>query len=197
MNIQPLLDLIASARPTRGFTLVGIGGHGAAGKSTLAAQIPHAQIVGTDEFWDGDGFDLERLRAEVFDRLLDCRTARYDAWDWEARRAGGARIVVPRGVVVVEGVCALHRVFRDAYDVRVWVDAPYDVRLQRGVARDGEAARRTWVDHWMPMEERYVERDDPVSCADIVVDGTARKGTATSVRRPRKDAARCLDREVS
>lgn len=197
MDARPVLDLIAAARPGRGFTLVGIGGRGGAGKSTLAAQVPDAQIVGTDEFWDGEGFDLDRLRAEVFDPLLGGRIARYDAWDWEARCAGGTRTVEPRGVVVVEGVCALHRTFRDAYDVRVWVEAPYDVRLQRGVARDGEAARRTWVEHWMPMEERYVERDDPVSCADIVVDGAAGEGTATSVRLPRKDAPRRLDREVS
>ena len=64
--------------------------------------------------------------------------------------------------MVVEGVCALHRTLRDAYAVRVWVEAPYDVRLERGVARDGEAARTTWVDVWMPSEDRYVERDDPV-----------------------------------
>ena len=44
-------------------------------------------------------------------------------------------------------------------------------RLARGVARDGEAARATWVERWMPMEDRYVERDDPVACADLVVDG--------------------------
>ena len=197
MDARHVLDLIAAAEPKRGFRFVGIGGRGGAGKSTLAACIPDSQIVATDEFWDGDGFDLDRLRAEVFEPLLAGRTARYDGWDWEARRPGGARIVEPRGVVVVEGVCALHRMFRDAYDVRVWVDASYDVRLQRGVARDGEAARRTWVEHWMPMEERYVERDDPVSCADVILDGTFGKGTATSVRRPRKDAARRLDREVS
>ncbi len=54
--------------------------------------------------------------------------------------------------------------------MRVWVDAPYEIRLARGVARDGEAARVTWVDVWMPSEDRYVERDDPVSCAHLVVD---------------------------
>jgi uridine kinase len=70
-------------------------------------------------------------------------------------------------------VCALHRRLRDAYHVRVWVDAPRDVRLARGVERDGEEARRTWEDVWMPSEERYVERDDPVSCAHLVVDGSA------------------------
>ena len=83
------------------------------------------------------------------------------------------RSVDPTGVVVVEGVCALHSMFRDDMAVRVWIDAPYEVRLERGVARDGEASRSTWVDVWMPNEAAYVERDDPVSCAHLVVDGTA------------------------
>ena len=80
--------------------------------------------------------------------------------------------MAPEGIVVIEGVCALHRTLRDAYAVRVWVDAPADVRLARGVARDGEAARATWLDVWMPSENRYVERDDPVGCAQLVVDGS-------------------------
>ncbi len=171
MDARPVLDLIAGARPARAFTFVGIGGRGGAGKSTLAARIDGAQVVSTDAFWDGEGFDLSRLRAEVFEPLLSGRGARYAAWDWDAGRPGGARDVEPRGVVVVEGVCALHRSFRDDYDVRVWVEAPYETRLARGVARDGEAARATWVERWMPGEDRYVERDDPIACADIVVDG--------------------------
>ena len=171
MDARPVLQLIASSRPTRAFTFVGIGGRGGSGKSTLAALIPSAQVVGTDEFWDGEGFDLPRLRGEVFEPLLAGSPARYASWDWKRRRPGGQPTVVPRGVVVVEGVCALHRMFRDAYDVRVWVDAPYATRLARGVARDGEAARATWVERWMPAEDRYVERDEPVACAHVVVDG--------------------------
>jgi cytidylate kinase len=61
--------------------------------------------------------------------------------------------------------------FRDAYDLRVWIEAPYEIRLARGVARDGKEARRTWTDVWMPSEDAYVERDDPVSAADVVLDG--------------------------
>jgi uridine kinase len=171
MDERPVLELVAAVSPIRGFTLVGIGGHGGAGKSTLAARITGAQVVGTDEFWDGAGFDLERLRREVFEPLLAGRTAHFASWDWDGRRPGGERSVEPVGVVVVEGVCALHRMFRDDYDVRVWVDAPYETRLARGVARDGAEARATWVETWMPMEDLYVERDDPVSCAHLVVDG--------------------------
>ena len=172
MDVRPVLDLVAAARPDRDFTFVGIGGRGGAGKSTLAARIAEAQVVSTDEFWDGEDFELTRLRAEVFDPLLAGREARYAAWDWAARRPGGTQVVLPRGIVVVEGVCALHRMFRDDYDVRVWVEAPYATRLERGLARDGEAARATWVETWMPSEDRYVERDDPIACADLVVDGS-------------------------
>ena len=172
MDARPVLELVRAARTAAGPVLVGIGGRGAAGKTTLARQIPDAVIVSTDEFWDGEGFELSRLRGEVFEPLLAGRSAAYASWDWVARRSGGIHRVEPSGIVVVEGVCALHRMFRDDYDVRVWVEAPYETRLARGVARDGEAARATWVERWMPAEDRYVERDDPIACAHVVVDGS-------------------------
>ncbi len=170
MDSQPVLDLVAAADTARGLVLVGIGGRGGAGKSTLAALIPGAQVVSTDEFWTGEGFDLERLGREVVAPLAQGETARFASYDWATRSARGERAVEPAGIVVIEGVCALHRTLRDAYDVRVWVDAPYEVRLARGVARDGEAARATWVETWMPSEDRYVARDDPVACAHLVVE---------------------------
>jgi uridine kinase len=172
MDVAAVRARVAGLTPRRGYTFIGIGGRGGAGKSTLARSIAEAQIVGTDEFWDGRRFDLERLRQEVFDPLLDGREARFHAFDWERQEPmTGERLVHPVGIVVVEGVCALHRMFRDAYDLRIWVEAPRSVRLARGVARDGEAARSTWENHWMPMEERYIGRDDPIACADLVVDG--------------------------
>ncbi len=168
-----MLDLVDAAR-ARGVEplLVGIGGHGGAGKSTLAALIPGAQIVSTDEFWDGSKFDIERLGREVVWPLARAEPARFGSYDWAAGEVRGSRVVEPGGVIVIEGVCALHRSLRDAYAVRVWVEAPYELRLARGVERDGEAARSTWVDVWMPSEERYVAEDDPVSCAHLVVDGS-------------------------
>ena len=130
-------------------------------------------MVPTDAFWDGRQFDLDRLRTEVVDRLLAGRAAEYTPWDWHAQAAGRTPATVePEGVVVIEGVCALHEMFRHDLAVRVWVDAPAEVRLARGVARDGEAARATWLGVWMPNEDAYVARDRPVDCAHVVVDGT-------------------------
>jgi uridine kinase len=155
-----------------GLVLVGIGGRGGAGKTTLAGTVPGAQVISTDEFWNGEGFDIPRLAREVVTPLCEGRAATFSSYDWVEKRLRGSRTVDPEGIVIVEGVCALHRLLRDAYAVRVWVEAPYDVRLARGLERDGEDARGTWVDVWMPSEDRYVERDDPVSCAHLVVEGT-------------------------
>jgi uridine kinase len=169
---RSVAERVAALAGSADFVLVGIGGRGGAGKTSLARAIPGAEIVSTDEFWNGHEFELSRLRREVFDPLVEGSTARFASFDWEAQRAQGVRVVEPRGIVVVEGVCALHRLFRDDYALRVWVEAPRDVRLARGVARDGEAARATWEEVWMPMEDRYVERDDPIAAADLIVDGT-------------------------
>lgn len=84
MDVGPVLDRVAaltSARPAgRAFVLVGIGGHGAAGKTTLARSIPGAQVVGTDEFWDGAEFELSRLRADVLEPVLRGERAEYRAF---------------------------------------------------------------------------------------------------------------------
>jgi uridine kinase len=174
--LEETVRLISAARPARPFVFVGIGGHGGAGKSTFAAQLAAAvsdtQVVATDSFWNGATFELDRLRRDVVDVLLRGEAATPDEWDWHAGAHRPGRTITADGVVVIEGVCALHTMFRDDLDVRVWVDAPRHVRLERGVARDGEDARSTWTDVWMPNEDAYVRRDDPVSCAHLVVDGT-------------------------
>jgi uridine kinase len=184
LQLAPLISHLRAvteceAVRAKGFVMVGIGGHGGSGKSTLAAAIASAmpdagvQIVPTDSFWDGMQFDLPRLHHDVIEAISTQVTATYKEWDWANKRLlDEPRVVTPTGIVIIEGVCALHQMFRSHHDLKVWVTAPYDVRLDRGVARDGEAMRSTWTDVWMPSEDAYVARDNPVACADIIIDGT-------------------------
>jgi uridine kinase len=172
VDAEPVLARVAALAAARPLVLVGIGGHGAAGKTTLARLIPNAQIVGTDEFWDGSGFELSRLRADVLEPILNGEQAEYCAFSWELRaRLDEPRVVRPAGVIVIEGVCALHELFRQAYDLRIWVEAPRELRLERAVERDGEDARRIWEEQWIPSEERYIQHDDPISAAELIVAG--------------------------
>jgi uridine kinase len=169
-----LLDVIAKQVAAAGessLVLVGIGGHGAAGKTTLARTVPGAVIVSTDEFWTGSGFALDRVKTDVLDPLRQGAVASYESWNWATKTSNGTRTISPSGVVIVEGVCALHQMLRDAYDLKVWVETPREVCLRRAVERDGESEREQWVTVWMPNEDAYIDRDQPLQCADLVVSG--------------------------
>jgi uridine kinase len=156
----------------RATLLVGIDGPGGAGKSTVAAALGD-KVVATDDFiaepWGW--YDFERLRAEVVDPLLRDEPARYRRMDWEDGELKEWHIVEPGGVVVIEGVAALERSLRDAYDYRVWVEAPREECFRRGLERDGEAALPLW-EAWSEKEQRYWDEQKPRETADVVVDGS-------------------------
>ena len=154
---------------------VGIDGKGASGKTTLAAAVvaalPDAVVVHVDDFarpsvatWERD-----RFVAQVLVPLAVGRPARYERWDWD-RDASAGWADVPVGVpVVVEGVSSTDVRLGVLWDVTLWVDAPYDVRLARALARDGEAMREQWVERWMPEEDAYEAAQRPQDRVDAVV----------------------------
>ena len=53
----------------------------------------------------------------------------------------------------------------------VWVDTPSDVRLARGLERDGEPMREHWL-RWRVQEDAMFARHRTRERADVVVDGT-------------------------
>ena len=67
---------------------------------------------------------------------------------------------------------------RNFYDFKVWVETPYDIRLKRGVERDGEGMRSRWTDDWMPSEQRYIDTLKPQAAADLVLDGSGHANPA-------------------
>lgn len=154
---------------------VGIDGKGASGKTTLAAAVaeavPGAVVVHVDDFarpsvatWERD-----RFVAQVLVPLAAGRPARYERWDWDTDASAGWA-GVPVGVpVVVEGVSSTDVRLGVPWDVTLWVDAPYEVRLARALARDGEAMREQWVDAWMPAEDAYEVAQRPQERVDAVV----------------------------
>ena len=170
------IDWLQAEKTPGSLLLVGIGGHGGSGKTTLANAIgkavPNTEVVSTDSFWNGELFDLERLRTEVIDVLASNKTATIGSFEMASSMPRPTRTIRPRNVVIIEGVCALHQMFRNQFELRVWVDTPAGVRLQRGVARDGEGSRDQWENVWMRNESAYVQRDRPIESAHMIVDGT-------------------------
>jgi len=68
------------------------------------------------------------------------------------------------------GKICTRRAAADRLVYRIWVDAPEDLRLRRGVERDGETHRQLWLD-WMNVERQFFAEDRTRAMADLRING--------------------------
>lgn len=133
------------ARVAHGRTaVVGLTGPVGSGKSTLAALLSPCILATDDYLPDYDRLpeherdephhaDLPRL-AENIRALREGRPARVPVWSFHAHARTGERDVAPPaapGLIVVEGLHALHTSLLPLLDLAVYVDAPRGVRWER------------------------------------------------------------------
>jgi uridine kinase len=168
--------------------VVGIDGPGGSGKSTLAellaGLLPGACVVQADDFYlpstlrPGEeagiaaNYDLDRLTAQVLQPVAAGERAAYQRYDWDDDRLGDWVTLPETGPVIVEGVYCTRDDLRAFYTYEIFCTASREVRLRRGLARDGEEARHQWVEVWMPAEDRYIAAQRPQDRADLVLDGS-------------------------
>jgi uridine kinase len=156
--------------------LVGIDGCGGAGKSVFAERLSKnlddAPIIHTDDFasWDNPIDWWPRLNQQVIEPLSQGKDAHWQRYDWGQRELAEWQTIAPGEVVIVEGVTATRKEWRDKLAYCIWVDCPRDVRLKRGLARDGQEASPQWR-QWMAAEDKYVQDQRPQDHADLVVAG--------------------------
>ena len=77
----------------------------------------------------------------------------------------------PAPLLVLEGVGSGASRFADLVTVLVWIEAGHDVRLERGLARDGEAFAPHW-ERWAADEAVLFARERTRERAHVVLDGT-------------------------
>lgn len=133
--------------------------------------LPSARRVAVPRV-PGQNVDLARLAQQVLVPGAAGWGARYQRYDWDRDVLGFWVDIAPGTALLVEGTYSTRASVCHWFALRVWVESPYVVRLARGVARDGEEMRTTWTDEWMPAEDRYIDAEDPVSHAHLVVDGS-------------------------
>ncbi|MCU0862168.1 MAG: uridine kinase [Planctomycetes bacterium] len=106
------------------------------------------------------------LLASHLERLRQGLPVERPIYDFSVHsRTGSTRRVEPRPVIVCEGILLLAvPELRSAFDLRVYVDAPPDVRALRRVQRDIVERGRTvesvvqqYMETVRPMHERFVE----------------------------------------
>lgn len=157
--------------------MVAVDGPAGSGKTTFAARLtaylPGAAVVHVDDVLAGWS-DLEgwfaRFAAEVLEPLAAGRPGRYVRWDWLADAPGAVVSVPAAPVLVVEGVGSARRAAARWLAWSAFVTAPRQVRLARGVERDGPALRERWL-RWMADEDAHFAAERTAARADLVVDG--------------------------
>ncbi|MEK6273713.1 MAG: hypothetical protein AABM30_00060 [Actinomycetota bacterium] len=167
----------AKPSPAGMFTrIVAVDGSGGAGKTTFAARLAEtlggAQVVHTDDFasWENPINWWPRLLKEVLEPLSRNQPGRYHRTNWGEPDHQEPGEVTPAEFVILEGVTASREAFRPFLTYSVWIETPRELRLSRGLERDGEEARAQW-EEWITEEEEYVHREKPQERADFVLPG--------------------------
>lgn len=173
---EEIVELARSREPRCGTTrVIAIDGSAGAGKTTLAAavttllRLSPEHVVHLDDLypgWDGLAAAPGLLTDLVLSPIAQGRPGSYRRWDWYA----GARaesVTVPVGPwLLVEGCASSVRPAGGYAAAVVWVAAPEDVRLQRGLARDGDIFAPHWR-RWAAREDALFAADDTAARADI------------------------------
>ncbi len=175
--------------------VLGIGGCSGSGKTTLAAELAQ-QLGGTlfplDLYYrDLSQFPLDSRHKQNFDHpdsleselivehvraLANGQPIQRPVYDFRihSRVAGAFDTITPTGVVIVEGILALHfDQLVPLYDFSIYVHAPHDVCLARRIYRDMRERGRTEAS----VREQFHATAQPM--ADLYVVPSAARASVT------------------
>ncbi|MFI5607206.1 uridine kinase [Amycolatopsis sp. NPDC051903] len=161
--------LLAAPPRLGGVRVLAVDGPSGAGKSTFAARVvaelgARTALVSTDAFatWECPVAWWPQLERGVLEPLAHGRSGEYRKVDWTsgAPRPGEVvRLPVP-DVLVLEGVSSGRRSIRSRLSHLCWLDGGTEAeRLERAVARDGEAAREE-LRRWQAFERGWFAVDE-------------------------------------
>jgi uridine kinase len=73
--------------------------------------------------------------------------------------------------VIVEGVQTVRPELEGYYDLTVFVDTPFDLAMERMLARGHDHGPGDWQQRWQAMEKYYFATTEPWARLDLIVKG--------------------------
>jgi uridine kinase len=179
-----LHNFLATHQPKNGrFFTITIDGRGGCGKSTLAellkSKLPGFVVLNGDDYFEpiddpvvwGE-FNDDRFASDVIAPLKNGNSFMYRPYDWHAEPH-----ITEQQLEVTKGFC-LERCYSFKFDldwdIKIWVETPKEVCLERGLTRESMPREKTisaWK-IWQQQEDDYIRDFKPQEKADVVIDGT-------------------------
>lgn len=175
LSLDALAERIRQLKPAAGATAaVAIDGPAGSGKTTLARQLSRrldAPVVHMDDLypgWDGLAEAAVRIAQQVLVPLADGRPARYRRYDWRRGEYADWVEVKPAPILLVEGCGSGSTPGAGCLSMLIWVEAPHDLRMARGIERDGEDFRPHW-ERWARQETALFAAESTRERADVLL----------------------------
>jgi uridine kinase len=184
-QIQEVLNIIHKLHKTK--ILIGVDGLGGCGKSTFTKELikimNNTEIVHMDDFYKSENmrkeinsdhetgffFDWRKLESKVLIPFTNDLEIRFQRYDWPSDSLKDWQNISIKSNVIVEGVYSTRKELSKYYDLKIWIDCPPEVRLARGIERDGIEMKEYWQNVWMKQENEYLEKHKSFLEADLVI----------------------------
>lgn len=186
-RLLPLLSMIDQKLEDKLPVMLAIDGPCASGKSTLGddlAQIYGCPLIHMDDFFlrpeqrtetrlaqPGGNIDYERFLQEVLLPLTRHERACYSPWHCQSGTFAPPVCVTPSPLIVVEGSYSLCPNLRNYYNLRIWIEAPFEVRLRRLAQRGGPDILERFRTLWIPLENQYFQVCQVKQCCHLHLSG--------------------------
>lgn len=176
------IDRLLAVKP---HVIIAIDGKCGGGKSTLAEllrEVYSANLIHMDDFYlpanlrtperlsqIGGNIHYERFSTEVLPALValkntsinatgdftECTYHIFDCHTMDYKEQSGT--ITSQPLTIVEGSYSMRPEFRDAYDLKVFLDISPEIQKERLLARNVAEAYKNFESKWIPMESKYFE----------------------------------------
>ena len=157
--------------------IVGVAGGSGSGKGYVVKSISKrvkGKVVMMDDYYVGIGnmkddnfdkpsaIDLNLLKKHL-NFLKKKRSIEKPVYNFDIHKRIGSEKFSPQKVIIVEGLFILSEIFKKEVNLKLFIEAPEEVRLKRRIARDIRERARTkkdvicqWRETVEPMYKKYV-----------------------------------------
>lgn len=164
---------------------VAIDGGSASGKSTLGeilSEIYNCTVFHMDDYFlpmekrtrerlseIGGNVDYERFLSEVLEPLAEGEKIAYRKFDCQTMSMGKEIEVIPKNLVIVEGVYSMHPALEKHYDISAFLDITPENQKERIYCRNSPQMAERFFNEWIPLENSYFEKTDIKNRCGLII----------------------------